>query len=408
MVLKRGTGSCSEYNYVLSGLCRLAGLPTRYVGGSTNGFRPFPTTDAVFHRWTEVFLAGVGWFPVDCSRDANPIRGKRSHFGRYYTDVLVWCRQGGGPDDFLEWEYRANARVKGEKADVFGSHRTRWFEFIRESELKKAYAWLAGKKESAPEADALECALLFWGKTSGERRKAAVRALAEAGRNEALRRAALLELRRKEKKRFLESLCATEELARTLLEKSRNPYLFRNWFRRNERNLAPAGGGRFRLRKQPGNAALEPEGLPASEVWIRLARGVVKRFPKVESASALAVMPPVDHTRENLGKLLERIHRTLKTLFPRETGVVLVDEELFNRYLADSGPGEGEFWLYSAHEPAPPHESPPSGFREPDYIVVPVCTVRNIKGEKFRTLELKVLEVAKMNYFKVISQARYE
>jgi hypothetical protein len=56
-VLARGTGSCSEYNYVLSGLCRLAGLPTRCTGGTTNGFRDLPTTDTVFHRWTEVFLS---------------------------------------------------------------------------------------------------------------------------------------------------------------------------------------------------------------------------------------------------------------------------------------------------------------------------------------------------------------
>jgi transglutaminase-like putative cysteine protease len=52
-VLSRGTGSCSEYNYVLSGLCRLAGMPTRCVGGSTNGLRELPTTDTVYHRWTE-------------------------------------------------------------------------------------------------------------------------------------------------------------------------------------------------------------------------------------------------------------------------------------------------------------------------------------------------------------------
>jgi len=122
-VLTRGTGSCSEYNYVLSGLCRLAGLPTRCAGGSTNGLRELPTTDTIYHRWTEVFLSGYGWFPVDCSRDANPIRGKRSHFGRVYVDAVVWCRQAGGEHDTLGWDYRAKARVQGEDPGVRESHR---------------------------------------------------------------------------------------------------------------------------------------------------------------------------------------------------------------------------------------------------------------------------------------------
>ena len=249
VVLARGTGSCSEYNYVLSGLCRLAGLPTRCVGGSTNGFRALPTTDTVFHRWTEVFLSGYGWFPADCSRDANPIRGKRSHFGRVYVDAMVWCRQAGGDDDTLGWEYRAKIRVNGNNPGVRESHRTRWFVFHPQDQVEEAFDWFAGDGQGTPKPDLLECALLHWDNAAPENRLKIIRALAAAGRNEAIRRAAGLPEADNLRQNCIRELCDSPELAETVLEESRDLYRFRSWFRDNESNLLPTPDGRFKLTK---------------------------------------------------------------------------------------------------------------------------------------------------------------
>ncbi|HLB72496.1 MAG TPA: transglutaminase-like domain-containing protein, partial [Sedimentisphaerales bacterium] len=247
--------------YVLSGLCRLSGLPTRCVGGTISGSDALPATDAVFHRWTEVFLSGYGWFPADCSRDANPIRGKRSHFGRVYVDAMVWCCQAGGEDDTLGWEYRAKVRVNGNDPGIRENHRTRWFVFHPQEQVEAAYAWFSGDGEILPEPDLLECALLHWEKATLKNQLKMIRALAAAGRNECLRRAAGLPEADGLRQSCIRELCESPELAETVLEESRHLYRFRSWFRENESNLVPTPDGRFKLTKRAVSAQLELDDL---------------------------------------------------------------------------------------------------------------------------------------------------
>jgi len=64
VVLKRGTGSCSEYSFSFIALARAAGLPARYVGAIVVRGDDASTDDA-FHRWPEVYLPGYGWIPID-------------------------------------------------------------------------------------------------------------------------------------------------------------------------------------------------------------------------------------------------------------------------------------------------------------------------------------------------------
>ncbi|MBN1508751.1 MAG: serine hydrolase [Sedimentisphaerales bacterium] len=278
VVLARGTGSCSEYNYVLSGLCRLAGLPTRSVGGSTSGFRDLPASDTVFHRWTEVFLSGYGWFPADCSRDANPIRGKRSHFGRVYTDVLVWCQQGGGEADSLGWEYRAKLRISGDDPGLREDHRTRWFPLQPQEQVEAAYAWFRDGVGIQPGADLLECALLHWENATAENRMKMIRALAGSGRNECLRRAATLPEAEGIRQTMVRELCDGPELADAVLERSAHLFRFRSWFKDNESSLVPAGDGRFKLTKKAEKAEVPVTTASSSEIWMYLAAELVSRL----------------------------------------------------------------------------------------------------------------------------------
>jgi len=107
LLLERGTGSCSEYSFVLIALCRAAGIPARYVGGIvTRGDDAF--VDNVFHRWVEVYLPGYGWIPVDPDRgDRKTPRGQALGFG-YLDNRVVVTTVSGGESEYLDWKYNGN------------------------------------------------------------------------------------------------------------------------------------------------------------------------------------------------------------------------------------------------------------------------------------------------------------
>lgn len=111
-VLKRGTGSCSEYSFVFIAMCRAAGLPARYVGsvvvrGKDRGI------DDVWHRWPEVFLPNYGWIPVDPSAEGGrPYpAGKARLIGEVGNRYLI-TTQSGGDSEYLDFYYNFNVRWK--------------------------------------------------------------------------------------------------------------------------------------------------------------------------------------------------------------------------------------------------------------------------------------------------------
>ncbi|MEO0249636.1 MAG: transglutaminase-like domain-containing protein [candidate division WOR-3 bacterium] len=108
-VLKRGTGSCSEYSFVYIALCRAAGLPARYVGSyAVRG--DDASLDDVFHRWVEVYLPNYGWVPVDPSRgDKDSPRDQAAAFGHAYARLLITTVSGGG-SEYLGWTYNASEK----------------------------------------------------------------------------------------------------------------------------------------------------------------------------------------------------------------------------------------------------------------------------------------------------------
>jgi len=399
VVLSRGTGSCSEYNYVLSGLCRLAGLPTRCVGGSTSGFRQLPTTDTVYHRWTEVFVSGYGWFPADCSRDANPIRGKRSHFGRVYTDALIWCRQAGGEEDSLGWDYRAKVRIEGGNPGIKESHRTRWFEFHPEEDVEAAYAWFVGDTNTLLGADLLECALLRWDEASLEDQLKMVRSLAASGRNACLRQAADLPEANKVRETCLRELCDSDELAETVLEKSRHLYQLRQWYKDNESYLVPTGRGQFKLARKSAGRKIPSTTAKSSEIWADLADELVNHLvgsSGIREGEAVGVMPVEDQSLAGLGGKNASIHSALKDLIGRRIDVRLIDEVRFDRLMETQGPGSKEYWALANGDG---EDMPPE--MVPDVILVPLCIAeRSTKeeGAVLYRLEFKALRLSNRKY----------
>ncbi|MBN2559753.1 MAG: transglutaminase [Phycisphaerae bacterium] len=111
VVLKRGSGSCSEYTFAFVALCRAAGLPARYQG-SIVVRGDDASVDEAFHRWAQVYLPGHGWVPVDANRgDAKDPADQARGFGELSNRFLI-TTQGGGDSECLHWGYNAFAQYK--------------------------------------------------------------------------------------------------------------------------------------------------------------------------------------------------------------------------------------------------------------------------------------------------------
>lgn len=105
-VLKRGTGSCSEYTFSFISLCRAAGLPARYVG-SIVVRGDDASLDEVYHRWPEIYLPNYGWIPIDPQAGDKPLpRDQAINIGHLPNRFLI-TTQSGGDSEFLGWYYNS-------------------------------------------------------------------------------------------------------------------------------------------------------------------------------------------------------------------------------------------------------------------------------------------------------------
>jgi sugar lactone lactonase YvrE len=108
-VLARGSGSCSEYTFVMLAMCHAAGLPARYAG-SVVIRGDDASRDDVFHRWVEVYLPNYGWFPVDPSGGDSDVPSTVSDFFGGLANRFVITTLGAGDSETLGWDYDSAAR----------------------------------------------------------------------------------------------------------------------------------------------------------------------------------------------------------------------------------------------------------------------------------------------------------
>jgi transglutaminase-like putative cysteine protease len=108
VVLKRGSGSCSEYTYSFVALCRAAGLPARYQG-SIVVRGDDASIDEAFHRWAQIYLPNYGWIPVDANRgDAKTPADQCRGIGELSNRFLI-TTHGGGGSEYLSWGYNSHS-----------------------------------------------------------------------------------------------------------------------------------------------------------------------------------------------------------------------------------------------------------------------------------------------------------
>jgi transglutaminase-like putative cysteine protease len=95
-VLRRGSGSCSEFTFLFVALARAVGLPARYTGGSV--YLPHQARGGTFidyynHRWAEVYIPRYGWVPFDPTWDQpEPGRPVSREYVGSHGYALVFSR----------------------------------------------------------------------------------------------------------------------------------------------------------------------------------------------------------------------------------------------------------------------------------------------------------------------------
>lgn len=109
VVLARGSGSCSEFSYLFSALCRATGVPTRFAAGSRLR-KQAPYEDRDGHRWCEAYFPSKGWVPFDPTLDSHhPDRPR--YAGTFFQPSLI-SFHGGGNSNLLGNAYNSTNNRK--------------------------------------------------------------------------------------------------------------------------------------------------------------------------------------------------------------------------------------------------------------------------------------------------------
>ncbi len=126
VVLQRGSGSCSEYSFAFLALCRIAGVPARYVGSivvrTEDG-----SCDESFHRWAQVYLPPFGWVDWDVQAADADLQGTFAENLCFRGNHRLVTTYGGGPSSLLVWEYNSQQQVEAKgQAKIFTEKYGEW------------------------------------------------------------------------------------------------------------------------------------------------------------------------------------------------------------------------------------------------------------------------------------------
>jgi transglutaminase-like putative cysteine protease len=106
--IKLRAGVCQDFAHVALGMCRVSGIPARYVSGYFIKVQRRPGEEEASHAWIEAFIPGYGWAAYDPTHDrAADERYVKVACGRDYGDIRpVSGTYRGGKTRSLEVEVR--------------------------------------------------------------------------------------------------------------------------------------------------------------------------------------------------------------------------------------------------------------------------------------------------------------
>jgi transglutaminase-like putative cysteine protease len=79
---------CTEFSSLLIALCRAAGIPARYLEGLNYRGLNSQVEARMEHAWTEIFLPGIGWVPVDPTLGREEIT-REHYFAQLPADHII-------------------------------------------------------------------------------------------------------------------------------------------------------------------------------------------------------------------------------------------------------------------------------------------------------------------------------
>jgi len=86
--LAAGHGVCQDFAHVMLGVCRLNGIPSRYVSGYLYDPKSEGNGNTASHAWVDVFDPDRGWISLDPTHDREQTEYYvRVGVGRDYADV---------------------------------------------------------------------------------------------------------------------------------------------------------------------------------------------------------------------------------------------------------------------------------------------------------------------------------
>jgi len=119
-VVRTRQGVCQDFAHVMLGICRIHGIPARYVSGYL--FNPHRAPDEIeaSHAWVEVYLPAYGWKGFDPTHNRAPdTRYVKVAAGRDYGDIRPVSgtfRGTGTREMVVEVQVTAESEVNSEVA----------------------------------------------------------------------------------------------------------------------------------------------------------------------------------------------------------------------------------------------------------------------------------------------------
>ena len=99
--VEAGVGVCQDYTHAMLAICRMLGIPSRYVSGYLETAPGHTLGADASHAWVEAYLPGSGWVGFDPTNGMMVGQSyvKVAH-GRDYDDVppVKGLRRGGGSE----------------------------------------------------------------------------------------------------------------------------------------------------------------------------------------------------------------------------------------------------------------------------------------------------------------------